>query len=75
MELVLNQRSPLDSVDDHIYFSDSLNFLQQNDTEKFNAFTSTLDANTQQGLQMLVQYAQERRQKLAQAMQQANGKQ
>mmetsp|Transcript_3574 Transcript_3574/g.10098 ORF Transcript_3574/g.10098 Transcript_3574/m.10098 type:complete len:102 (-) Transcript_3574:1082-1387(-) len=59
--------SPLDNVDAHVYFSDSLNLMQQNDAEKFQACTSALDLNVQQGLQAVIQYAAERRQALAAA--------
>eukprot|EP00216_Chloropicon_sp_CCMP2111_P001287 CAMPEP_0198243276 /NCGR_PEP_ID=MMETSP1446-20131203/26275_1 /TAXON_ID=1461542 ORGANISM="Unidentified sp, Strain CCMP2111" /NCGR_SAMPLE_ID=MMETSP1446 /ASSEMBLY_ACC=CAM_ASM_001112 /LENGTH=1052 /DNA_ID=CAMNT_0043927057 /DNA_START=26 /DNA_END=3184 /DNA_ORIENTATION=+ len=57
--------SPLDQVDAHVFFTDSLTFLQGSDPARFASYTGTLDTNTQQALQAMAGYAAQRRQTLA----------
>ena len=64
--------SPLDAIDAHVYFSDSLGAMQANEAERFNAMLAGMqDAKQRQLLEETMQYANERRQALAQAQAQA----
>ena len=59
--------SPIDGVDAHVFFIESLNLLQAKDPARFASYTGALDQSAHQAMHAAYQYAEERKIELSKA--------